>query len=622
LVNGTIVTPAELAGDEANFNSPLAIRIAQILQTLDNDQDTSNGIVIDATIATRLSDGTVDTNALQTALDTGNDFTTVFGGMVDELTAGISNLAEGDIVSASVAKAELASAVAQDTGGSTPGATGGEPIVAAATAKCPVGVASNNKVTIFGQAFPICVLTQDISTSTTLTNDHIYVLETAINVGNGDQAGGGTQNVTLTVEPGTQIFGYAGLQTGLVVTRGSTISAIGDADRPIIMAAVEASGTGSSVQITDDPTDLTKRGQWAGLVLSGKGINNQCTGGITEVQSEAVPTGATRYFGCNNNADTSGTVEYVIIAESGLGFRADQEVQGLTIEAAGSGTRINYLQVLGSEDDGIEWFGGAASASNVVINGADDDSLDFDEGHVGTVQKALVIQGSSNGDRGIEADNAGPSDDATPVSRTNFINVTLLGNQGGGNSTTGALWKVGYGGVMHRSAILDHVSATSGTGKFSNGCVDIDNQIDTNTAFRDVAVDCANGQQTKFDVVSDSDTLQDTFVAGGNDESGTAVSAGRRDFTNISASTALNATTLAVSVSEAPNNAVTPTGVNGVAVGNYFGAVDPASGNPDQDPTNNGNGGGPFWDGWTYINSGVDGGLPGANFHPLRQEIE
>ncbi|MDZ7787211.1 MAG: hypothetical protein U5K73_03475 [Halofilum sp. (in: g-proteobacteria)] len=39
-------------------------------------------------------------------------------------------------------------------------------------------------------------------------------------------------------------------------------------------------------------------------------------------------------------------MEYFIIAESGKGFRPDQEVQGLTLEAVGSGTTINHIQAM------------------------------------------------------------------------------------------------------------------------------------------------------------------------------------------------------------------------------------------------------------------------------------
>jgi hypothetical protein len=487
-------------------------------------------------------------------------------------------------------------------------------IVAAATGNCPAGTLASSKVNIFGQSFPVCVLNQDISANVTLTNDHVYVLEKAIKVGDGDAATGpsGTKNATVTVEPGTQIFGYNGLQTGLIVTRGSRINAAGTADLPIIMAAVEATGTGSSVQITDDPTDLSKRGQWAGLVLSGAGENNFCTGsaGSGNLFSEAAPTGVQRYFGCNNNSDTSGTVEYVIIAESGLGFRPNQEVQGLTLEGVGSGTRINYLQVLGSEDDGIESFGGAASASNLVINGVDDDGLDFDEGAQATFQRALVIMGSANGDKGIEADNAGPNDDATPVSRVNFVNLTILGDVGvGGGTSKGANLREGFGGRLFRSGIVDR-SATVG---FGDSCLDFDNEVDEFTELRDLVVDCGAGGTA-------DNALTQAFLDTRAREDGTAPA----DAVDYAAFTGtVNAATLALNNAGTPDNAGTlPGAVNGTPVGNYIGAVDPNSGNPDQDPTNNGSGGGPFWDGWTYINSAVDGGLPGANFHPLQKEIQ
>jgi len=620
--NGDIVTPAELAGNPLDASNARAIRIARLLQSLDDDGDTSNGIEIsDSTAAAIAALTSTERDNLQATIISGTGFDTTFGDIIDDLTAGnTAPRAEGDLVSAVDAEAELLVAVNEATGG---GGSGGDGIIAATPGDCPIGTLASQTKAIFGQDFPVCVLTQNITDDVTLTNDHIYVLQNAINVGNGDVQGavnGGSNSAVLTVEPGTQIFGYDLNLTGLIITRGSRIIAQGTPDLPIIMAAVTATGTGTALQITDDPTDLTGRGQWAGLVLSGSGIDNNCSGG--ELETEATPDGTTRFFGCNDNEDNSGIVEYVIIAESGLGFRPNQEVQGLTIEAAGSGTKINFLQVLGSEDDGIEWFGGAASASNVVINGADDDSLDMDEGYVGIVQNALVIMGGANGDRGIEADTAGPNPDSTPVSRPNFINVTILGNQGSSNATVGGLWTVGFGGAMWRSAFLDGApgGVPAGTREFSLGCIDIDTQIDTNTAFRDVIVDCANGNQANFDVATDADNLQVTFVTGGNDESGNPVVASRRDFTE---SATVDPDTLAVDPGVAPDNPVAPpAGVNGNLVGNYFGAVDPSSGDPDNDPTNNGGGGGPFWDGWTYRHANVDGNLPGGNFHPLQAEIQ
>jgi len=386
---------------------------------------------------------------------------------------------------------------------------------------------------------------------------------------------------------------------------------------------VTATGSGANTRITSDPSDLTGRGQWAGLVLSGRGRNNLCTGsdGTPPLFSEATPTGVQRFFGCDNNADNSGTVEYVIIAESGLGFRPNQEVQGLTLEGVGSGTRINFLQVLGSEDDGIEWFGGAANASNVVINGQDDDGLDFDEGIQATIQKALVIMGSSNGDKGIEADNAGPGDDSTPTSNVNFVNLTVLGDTGSAGETRGANFRDGFGGRIIRSAMVDIDSG--GPKNFSRGCLDFDDQVDQFTELRDLVADCdASGVGTGTGGVIENagNTLTADFINNGTNE-GAVKGTNQRDVQGIG-SGSLNPGTLAVDAGTPNNPGALPAAVNGVAIGNYFGAVAPNAGNPDGNPNNNGGGGGPFWDGWTYINTAVDGGLPGSNFHPLELEIQ
>lgn len=361
-----------------------------------------------------------------------------------------------------------------------------------------------------------------------------------------------------------------------------------------------------TLTIADDPADLTGRGQWGGLVLSGFGINNNGSGGAgTELESEAVATGTQRFFGGDDNTDSSGSVSHLIIAESGVGFRANEEVQGLTIEAAGSGTSLDHIQVLGSEDDGIEWFGGAASLKYGVINGPEDDGLDYDEGIDAVIQNVLVIQGATVGDHGSEADNAGPGDDATPVSRPVLANITILGNTGS-DDTSGLLWRRGFGGQLWRSVISDD---TVNGGAFDDGCFDIDDQVDENLAFVDVIVNCINGVQAEADRVDDGDTFQADLVAGDNE-----IGAGEVTFFDVdNADPQIDPDTLAVTNAavNVPDNAggtaTLPDGVDNEA---YVGAV-----NPDATVT-------PFWQGWTYVNSAVDGGLPGADFHPLQQEIE
>ena len=261
------------------------------------------------------------------------------------------------------------------------------------------------------------------------------------------------------------------------------------------------SGSDGISNVTGDVTDLGGRGDWGSLVVSGYGeINNGDDNNQTT--TEAVPDGVTRWFGGTDNADSSGTIKYVVLAETGEAFRPDEEVQGLTIEGSGSGTTISHVQVANSDDDGIEWFGGAANADHVVIQGVSDDSLDMDLGYQGVVQNALVIQGANHGDRGIESDNNGDDFGATPKTSPVIANLTILGNSGNEGATMGALHREGFGGQVYRAVYSDQDAASGAglSGSFGLGCLDVDDELDEDLHYGDVVFNCTAGG-----LVSDED---------------------------------------------------------------------------------------------------------------------
>lgn len=347
-------------------------------------------------------------------------------------------------------------------------------------------------VTVFGATFPVCVIDTDITVDTTLSADHIYLVDGTVSVGTGmAQLSGGSpaSSATLTILPGTQIYAVEDKASSLVITRGSKIDADGTADLPIILAAVGADTSATDV-ITGDPADLTGRGGWGGLVLSGMARENSGdTNG--ELTTEAAPPEAERWFGGKNDGDDSGTVRYMIIAESGFEFRPDEEVQGLTLEAVGSGTTIEYVQIVGSEDDCVEWFGGSVNVSHLVCNGVDDDALDMDEGFSGNVQFVLVRMGAMNGDRGIESDGNGGNYDAEPFTAPRLANVTVLGNVGRSDGNTSAiLHREGFRGQVYRSVFADDQLAGGG---FENGCLDVDDVLPTALKHFDSIFDCTGG---------------------------------------------------------------------------------------------------------------------------------
>ncbi len=385
----------------------------------------------------------------------------------------------------------------------------GEIVPAAATDTCPAGNIAGSSV-VFGVEFPVCLIAaNDSLDDVTLTNDFLYLLAGNLKVGNGSVEGATPESVPtprLTIEAGTQIMGYEGASM-LRITRGAQIDVQGTREMPVIMASVNPEGTGADL----DPTDLSGRGKWGGLAINGFAEINTPRAedpNAREAQSEAAPTGDNNvWFGGENDADDSGSVEYLIIAESGFEFRSDQEVQGLTVEGVGSGTHIDYLEVFGSEDDGIEWFGGTVSAKHVIINDVDDDGLDMDEGWRGTLQYAIVYIGSENGDQGIESDGNGSMEDVEPWTAPILANLTILGNTGKQDKQTAAVkHREGFGGRVYRSVYTDFDAP------FERGCIDIDDEQgglrDRQVVYGDVLVSCVNGTFDETDEDQYGEELQ------------------------------------------------------------------------------------------------------------------
>ena len=45
----------------------------------------------------------------------------------------------------------------------------------------------------------------------------------------------------------------------------------------------------------------------------------------------------------------------------------DNEINGLTLGGVGSGTTVEYVEVIGNVDDGIECFGGSVNINHALV---------------------------------------------------------------------------------------------------------------------------------------------------------------------------------------------------------------------------------------------------------------
>ncbi|MEZ4362712.1 MAG: hypothetical protein R3B48_21145 [Kofleriaceae bacterium] len=278
-------------------------------------------------------------------------------------------------------------------------------------------------------------LNDNITANTTFTADKKYVIprlkQLFVEPG-----------ATLTIQPGTVVQGEEG--SVLVITRGAKIMAEGTAAKPIVFT-------------TAQPDGAKTRGFWGGLLILGAApinVNTLSTPASTEATFEAftsaIPEGK---FGGTKADDNSGVLKYVRVEFAGFNFVADREFNNLTLCGVGSGTTLDYIQVHGGSDDGIEFFGGTANIKHLVSSQNGDDGFDTDNGWNGKAQ-FVVIQnitpdGAREASNGYESDNHGTpaSYEAAPRTLPTIYNATIIGNPAytGGTSFAG-VFRRGTGG--------------------------------------------------------------------------------------------------------------------------------------------------------------------------------
>lgn len=244
-------------------------------------------------------------------------------------------------------------------------------------------------------------LTGNLQTRTLSKNDK-YLLKGQVFVQSGQ---------TLTIEPGTVIFGDKASKGTLIIAPGAKIIADGTAAEPIVFT--------SSL-----PAGSRDRGDWGGLVVLGNARVNQASPAI-----EGITPAVT--YGGNNDADNSGILRFVRVEFAGIELTPNNETNSITLGGVGSATVMENAMVSFGGDDGFEWFGGSVNGKNLISFASWDDSFDVDFGYSGKNQFGLEVRYPSyadqSGSNSFECDN-GPNDNATDFLTTGvFSNFTCIG---------------------------------------------------------------------------------------------------------------------------------------------------------------------------------------------------
>ena len=269
-------------------------------------------------------------------------------------------------------------------------------------------------------------LSGEIDKDATLTCERDYVLTFITNVAPG---------VTLTIEPGTTLFGDRETKGTLVVLPGARLIAEGTRERPIVFTS-------------EQPEGERRPGDWGGVILLGRAPINLRNAAGEPIRGAVEGLTSGGRYGGDDPDDDSGVLRYVRIEYSGSELAPANEVNGLTLAGVGRGTTLDHIQVRFASDDCFEFFGGTVDAKHLVCDMPGDDGLDFDHGYQGRIQFAVIRDrpeprpGYGEDDEvshGIEIDNDPTGSPATPRTRPQVWNATLCGAAQGRSPSFGIL---------------------------------------------------------------------------------------------------------------------------------------------------------------------------------------
>lgn len=264
---------------------------------------------------------------------------------------------------------------------------------------------------------------KSISTTVTLDASKVYLLTSTCVVKSGGK---------LVIPAGTVIRGAADLTATpklyamISVERGGMIEVNGTPKKPVVMTSNKAAGS-------------RDRGDWGGLVLCGKAVNNQGSDIQLEGFNNVAVDNTLGKFGGTDDKDNSGVIKYVRIEFAGLAFEPNKEVNSLTMGSVGSATTIEGVQCSFGNDDGFEWFGGTVNCKKLISYKTTDDDFDTDFGYRGTVQFGIAVRdtnyydltwnatsGASTSET-FESDNDAAGSGKTPYTAAVFSNITCVG---------------------------------------------------------------------------------------------------------------------------------------------------------------------------------------------------
>jgi hypothetical protein len=344
----------------------------------------------------------------------------------------------------------------------------------------------------------------------------------------------GGQGPSLNIAEGAVLaFDF---DASLSINRGSQINVGGTPTNPVVMTSfadidnqriIEGGGPGF--------LEYNTTGGWGGVEINGFGITNGCgysgtvAGGDLALLGEChlLNESGLGHYGGINNGDSSGAINYLQVKYTGA-IIGSGHLNGLTLNAVGSNTSIQNIQIYSAYENGIEMFGGAASMTNVAVLYAMWNSIGYNSGYSGDISNALLIQDQFTGRFCVDATGRAKAGVLSPGDIDNLI-LQGIGFAKISNLTcvlSASTFEANFGGGLRFSGgafgqVSDSVVTMVGQNDFTpfnNPCVSINEDLNalqesnldiTSTLF--ACTDTTSGNQ-----LADSTPTESFLSAAGN----------------------------------------------------------------------------------------------------------
>lgn len=258
--------------------------------------------------------------------------------------------------------------------------------------------------------------------------------------------------MTLTVPAGTRIQAdNGGTDVYIAVLMNGKIRIEGTASSPVVMSSANG-----------NPSD------WGGLTICGKATTTAGENAEAEVGGFI--------YGGTDDTDNSGIIKYLVIKGTGAQINSESQYNGVSCYAVGSETVLENIAVINGSDDGIEFFGGAVSVTNIFLENNEDDAVDWTEGWKGGITNTYISHTIEGFSTAFEGDKVNNNPLFTNVTAISTVDGTALQFKKESGATINNLYLEGYatnidmkdGGPLE-NVVIDGVAAnpdaeyTSGT---------------------------------------------------------------------------------------------------------------------------------------------------------------